>query len=411
MRVGQGGLRRMWGSVLAVVLVLGASGCWWTQQGFGPGRTYANGGEQRLTAETVGGVVRLWDGVDLGQALVAGDTIYAVEGGQVTAYGARTGAVRWRHFLSTSSTGPPLLADGVLYVPSHDVREVCDPTIPACFNSVSNVGVRRFTASTGAPLAPIDWPQGSAVPVGPPGATGRYLATGRGFVPPRFDPTPLFDSYWTHDLTGTTPDAVFAPASQADLLPPEIDEARDQVVVGGSSSVEAFALGCDGCPPRWTAPVGATALAASGDAGDAVVLATGTGEVRLLDAATGAQRAEGLVDFGSASLAVASQGAIVVRAPQRLWVFDGCTNPACPPSWRSSVRAFGQPVIAGDLVYVNGAPGPDAPGSATLDVYRLDGCGQPTCAPVVRLPALAGAAGAVVSGGLIVTQQAVFGLP
>jgi len=406
MRVGHGGAHRISGALLIAVLAFATSGCWWTQQGFGPGRTYANGSEERLTAATIDDAVSQWDGVSLEQAVVAGDTIYAVEGGQVSAYGARSGAVRWRQFLP-STAGPPLLQGGVLHVPSYTVTEACDPTFPACFNRVSDIGIRRFAASTGAPMAPVAWPEGSSVPVGPPAATGRYLVTGRGWVPPRFDPTPVFDSYWAHDLTGATPDTVFAPASQADLLPPVVDEVRNQVVVGGSASVEAFALGCAGCPPRWTVPVGATALAAIGDA---VVLATGTGEVRMLDAGTGALRGSALVDFGSASLAV-DTGRLVVRVPQRLWVFGNCAAPGCPPAWKSSVQAYGQPVIAGDLVYVNSAPGPDGPGSVTVDVYRLDGCGQSTCAPVARLPAFAGPAGVVVSDGLLVTQLDVFGLP
>ncbi len=49
-------------------------GCWWTQPGFGPARTYANGGEDQLTAATIGDVVELWNGGALDQALMAGDT-------------------------------------------------------------------------------------------------------------------------------------------------------------------------------------------------------------------------------------------------------------------------------------------------------------------------------------------------
>ena len=126
------------------------------------------------------------------------------------------------------------------------------------------------------------------------------------------------------------------------------------------------------CPARWSVPVGATALALDGDA---VVLATGTGDVRVLDAATGTARASALVDFGATSLAV-DGGTIVARAPTRLWVFGSCTTTECPPTWKSSVQAFGQPVVADELVYVNSAPGSDPPEGSTLDVYRLDGCGR-----------------------------------
>jgi outer membrane protein assembly factor BamB len=393
---------------VVVVLVLFTSGCWWAQPGFGPERTFANPGEQRLTAGTIDGVVELWTGF-LGQAVVAGDTIYSSADGGVSARNARTGAVRWRQALPLTQVSAPVLHDGVVYVSGFDVQQVCQITpFPICGNIASNIGVRRYDAATGAPQPMLPWAGTTDGPTGPMAAAGDHLVTPQGWFPPRLSPG-ISDpnAYRVFDLTGATPDGFVAPASAVGLLPPVLDPGRGQVLAGSAAGVEAFELGsCSPCTRRWASTEPATAVALSGDT---VVVASGTGEIRLLDAATGAPTASALVDFGAAQLAV-SGDTIVARAPQRLWAFDGCASLECPRSWVSSVRAYGQPVIAGELVYVNSAADPAAEGT-TLDVYRLDGCGRPTCAPIARLDHPADTTGAVVSGGLIVTQDAVLGLP
>jgi outer membrane protein assembly factor BamB len=404
---------RVVSTAVATVLALALSGCWWTQPGFGPERTFANPDEPRLTADTIGDVTELWPGL-LGEAVVAGGSIYATADGQVTAYDARTGAVRWQHPLfSLTFRSSPVLHDGVVYVSGYAERLACvtEPW-PVCAYLPSDIGVRRFDAATGDELPILPWNGTSYGPDGPMAATGHHLVTAQGWFPPRGGPgTWPADSYQVFDLTGATPPtAVPGGAGGTGVLPPVLDTARGQLLAASSAGVQAYELGCSPCTPRWTprwtSTVPATAVAV---AGDEVVVATGTGEVQLLDAATGTPRASALVDFGSAQVAVGG-GTIVVRAPQRLWAFDGCATTECPRSWVSSVPAHGQPVIAGDLVYVNSAADPGAAGT-TRDVYRRDGCGRPACAPIARLAHPGETTGVVVSGGLIVTRDAVLGLP
>jgi hypothetical protein len=179
------------GRMVAVLIVaLATSGCWWTQPGFGPERTFANPGEQKLTAATIDGVTELWEGF-LGQAVVAGGTIYSTTNG-VTAYDARTGAVRWHRSLPLTQVSPPVLHDGVLYVSGFQVQQVCQvEPFPICGNVPSDIGIRRYDAATGAflPMMPfIPWFGTGYGPTGAMAASGDFVVTPQGWFPPRGGP-------------------------------------------------------------------------------------------------------------------------------------------------------------------------------------------------------------------------------
>ena len=394
--------------VLLAVILLSASGCWWEQTGFGPERTYSNGSESALTAATVRNARRLWGDVGLEQAVLVNGTVYSVEGGLVTAYRATTGAIRWQRYLDVGWSSPPLVHDGVVYVASYRIVESCDPNLPACFSQPADVAVRRLDAATGAVLPDLPWAGSGWAPAGPLALGDGYLVSLRGWFPIRFasevtDP----DSLWVHDLSGATPDRFVPITTQSDDLPPVIDSGRHQVVVGGDSGVEAMPLACAApCTPTWRRDGPVTAFAAQADT---VVVATGAGEVLVLDARTGAVRTTLPVDAGPAALA-AGGDTIVSRTPAGLKAFRSCPASGCTPAWRSSLPAYGQPVIAGNLVYANSGPDPISAG-LTLDAYRLNGCGASTCAPVARLPAFGGRYGPVVAQGILVAGTDVFGLP
>ena len=191
--------------------------------------------------------------------------------------------------------------------------------------------------------------------------------------------------------------------------------------VSGSNMLEAWSL--DG-ERLWSQPLGSVDIRSAMVEGDtAYVLESSSvgSHVRAFDAATGAPRWSGDSDGALVDPAVrggtvftSTSNAFDPSSPQdaTLRAFADCGATSCPASW--SGPGDGTPVsivAAGDLVYltVNGTT------DATVRVYAADGCGQPTCQPLVTVPVSGLAADTLVDHGRLVVSTSTgihaFGLP
>ncbi|MFC6562903.1 PQQ-binding-like beta-propeller repeat protein [Actinoplanes utahensis] len=96
----------------------------WTQTGYGPGLTFYNPDETRLTAGTVGRISRRWEITTHGapecevgrEPLVGYGFVYTSDPGGVGAYDPATGDRRWHAALDRRGVTRMALADGVLVI-------------------------------------------------------------------------------------------------------------------------------------------------------------------------------------------------------------------------------------------------------------------------------------------------------
>ncbi|MEV0896746.1 PQQ-binding-like beta-propeller repeat protein [Actinoplanes sp. NPDC049802] len=96
----------------------------WTQTGYGPGLTYYNPHERRLTPSSVGAITRRWDipthaapECEIGrEPLAGGGLIYTSDPGGIGAYDPATGARRWHADLRGRGVTRMAMSDGILAV-------------------------------------------------------------------------------------------------------------------------------------------------------------------------------------------------------------------------------------------------------------------------------------------------------
>ncbi|GAA0419335.1 hypothetical protein Aca07nite_04980 [Actinoplanes capillaceus] len=99
----------------------------WSQTGYGPGATYYNPHERRLTPASVDGIKRRWDipthadpECEVGrEPLVGGDHLYTSDPGGVGAYDPATGKRRWHADLHGRGVMRIAMSDGILAVLSY----------------------------------------------------------------------------------------------------------------------------------------------------------------------------------------------------------------------------------------------------------------------------------------------------
>lgn len=89
---------------MAAVAVLAAGGCWWDQPGGGPGQTFHNPLEERLTLANVASLAPVWTGRG-GMSAVVDGKVVGVSGWpsatvDVVAHDLATGDVAWSRSLS-----------------------------------------------------------------------------------------------------------------------------------------------------------------------------------------------------------------------------------------------------------------------------------------------------------------------
>jgi outer membrane protein assembly factor BamB len=129
--------------------------------------------------------------------------------------------------------------------------------------------------------------------------------------------------------------------------------------------------------------------------GDEVVYAGGSGRVTVLDVVTGAVR--WTADVGAAAVAapaVADGTILVATGDGRLVALPvaGCGAASCSSLWEAPIGSIPStaPVAGGDVVYV---------GTTTGDIaaFALDGCAAATCGPLTTIET-----GSPITGGPIV---------
>lgn len=142
----------MYAAVAALVLVpapAAATGDW-AQSGYGPGATYFNPDETRLTAATIGAVTQRWTlpahssshcevGAD---PVVAGGRVFTTDPGGIGAYDPATGMPQWHVELRRTTVRRLAVADGKLIV----LSSVC--AVPTPYES----HLTAFNPATGAQL-------------------------------------------------------------------------------------------------------------------------------------------------------------------------------------------------------------------------------------------------------------------
>ena len=418
--LGVGMVRRalLWG--LGSVAMLTLPGCWWTQPGFDARHSYHNPGESRLTGETVGGLVELWDVPTGGSSVLAGRTVYVATSGEVSARDARTGAVRWSAAFSGDGGGAIFLHDGVLYRPAFDWASGCG--VGHCTRFPADGRFESWDAATGEPRPRIgEYGQG----------LGGAVAVGRTHV---VAPTAFATSGYhvVHSWSDGVPDRL--DRLDTGFVSPVIDETRGRyVTVGGvfgtPPTLTAMPLTCEPCQPAWSHPLGAADPTALALAGDRVVLAYADGTVELRDAASGTVRTsfhvgDGTTGAGPVHLAGAGPTVVAARPGTRgtpeIPAVDGtvaafaCDTERCSHAWTAAPAAgrYGQPVVAGDLVYVARTEGD----TTTLEAYRSGGCDAATCSPIAAVTVTGDWSGDLtVAGGQVGLQTStglhVLGLP
>jgi outer membrane protein assembly factor BamB len=158
---------RMLITVVVAAVVLGA--CDWAQLGFGPQRTSYNPYEPALTESSVQHMHVAWSApcaCDSRTALVAGSTVYVVEGDSssvpytaaVRAFDAATGAPRWSTPLGTvNGADVAAIANGLVYVL---VRPATGSDRVVALDAT--VGTSRWSTT---PTAPGTGPVALTVPV------------------------------------------------------------------------------------------------------------------------------------------------------------------------------------------------------------------------------------------------------
>jgi outer membrane protein assembly factor BamB len=144
--------RAWWRSAVAVVAVLGLSGCFWGQSGFDAGGSGYNRYESRVTAANVSSLVELWQ-ADLDHAGVesvvqsGGGLLHAADNQAVYGIDAATGERRWRTPLAGLDTGAAF--------PAAD----SDDVVVGAYGAPSGPGsLAQMDAATGALVGatPID---------------------------------------------------------------------------------------------------------------------------------------------------------------------------------------------------------------------------------------------------------------
>jgi hypothetical protein len=396
--------------LLAAVLVMSASGCWF-QAGVGPGRTAFNDLETTITAANVSQLVPDWTaslgGPTGSEPLVDGATVYARSDGRVSSFDLGTGATRWsvaagfQGDVPGGSAAVPALDDGSLWVPTPGQACTLLQLNPADGTSIGQrvynglpadqvppSAIHNGRCRTGDALAAGSWiavpstvqmtVDSSALPGGPACSPGvdLFMASARLSV---IDLP--HDHGWSlsqdTQACGTAP-AVPVPFQGA-------SQSGDQLVVARGSVVSAYPLaGCpfrQPCPATWSVDAGGQLV------GSPVVLATGDiavgradGQLAVIDATTHSvewtatvgprlffQPAATPTTIYAVSNDNAATRTIVSALPA-----DGCGSATCAPTWTSTLTAnpSARLSIGGDVVYVS---------HGVVSALPAAGCGAATC--------------------------------
>ncbi|HEX5097798.1 MAG TPA: PQQ-binding-like beta-propeller repeat protein, partial [Acidimicrobiia bacterium] len=353
----------------AAAVALLTSGCGWLQLGANAGRTSFNKDETKLTAATLGSVTQLWSQTEQGTAtapIVNDNTLYVATGATMTAYNATTGAVVWQKSVAKVGGTVVLQAPfwykgrvGAFYSEKEDTHASQLNGIVDFEYDATTGEVHANDVSFGAMIVPRGFvARGTEF-----AATATARASGQSAAAVSYGA----DSTATDNKTGILSLTATDWPTQPMML-------GRRVFVSAGNKVFAFDM--DSCPAStvlpatgfcgWTwsvtlEPDDPWALAgmpvAIGD--DAIAVPVDGGELRVLDAATGAEQWRGSVGTNDRGLAVADGVIYSVSPDDRLyaWNASGCGAATCDPLWAGIVEftPMTAPVVAGGLVYVGSA--------------------------------------------------------
>ena len=397
--------RRRLRTVGVVAVVLAVAGCW-EQVGYGPGHTWSNPVEDRLTTANVVSLHEDWS-TSLGgyvsqEPIVSGGRVFVTT---TTGAGSMSTASLDVHAVD-ATTGAPIWStnaytDGSYNVELHSFdASVASGQLWTGANVSSQVGhfppvcdslTTRLDPATGTVVAQ-DESFGSTVV-----QAGSHLLQVTGHV---LEPGGC-DTSGTASLVARDRETLAtewsAPLGWGSLMLGNLGPtvARDKVVLFDRGGVMAFALeGCDAptCAPLWTLPLpfGAIPLGqpVAGPSGQVFVAVAHIldppqrTELLSLDGATGAVNWTANLGTSSADpLGVAIAGGRVYVEGGRVFDAAGCGASTCTPAWTVTVSpgtGAAGPVVAGGVVY-EGGPG-------VIHAYAAAGCGSVTCSPLVTLP-------------------------
>ncbi|MEV6297808.1 PQQ-binding-like beta-propeller repeat protein [Actinoplanes sp. NPDC051861] len=151
----------------ALTVPLPAPASEWKQPGYGPGATYYNPSETRLTASTTGAVKPRWSIATHGapvcelgrEPLVAGGAVYSTDPGGVGAYEPATGARRWHVNLPKRGVTRMALAEGKLITLTY----ACEGQNSFLSAYNSRTGARLWDVPLGVPAQDMVVDRGMAV--------------------------------------------------------------------------------------------------------------------------------------------------------------------------------------------------------------------------------------------------------
>ena len=206
-------------AVVGVMALLATGGCWWDQPGAGPGQTYSNPSEGRLTLANVSTLDRVWSAWSGASAVVdgvvVGATGWPTAGANVAAWDLETGEQRWSRTLGPSGssgavTHAPVVVHGEVWV-GYQART----SETTCAN-----GFVRLDLSTGAVVA--EDPSFAPIEIVP---AGDQVVT----QPASFRPSPWFPGC---DEFGVLPGRIVDAESGATEW--EVNARLRQVTIAGS---------------------------------------------------------------------------------------------------------------------------------------------------------------------------------
>jgi hypothetical protein len=399
-----------WMPLAAAMVAVVASGCW-PQPGAGPGHTRYNGAETALNSQNVAGLREAWsvptvarpyEPVTDGRRVVVSEDRYPNDGTvHVEAFAPDTGSRLWDHVLVDNAVRPhvsPVAFSGsdALVTGYGFVGGVSPPptTCPTALERLDPATGDRLAIEPGRrPVGPAVTSGDSVavvtVPIGAdciPGSSQRFEVRDRQTLASRYT--------YAQPVTGTVP--TFA---------------GDLVIITSGPQMLAFpAAGCGAatCSPTWAVtlpdspPIQTTSFATP-VASDGLLFVktvtitagqppTTSIDLRVFDAATGADLGRTPLEVGARTLAVRGSTVYYAQEPSfatnvvNFRAISYCRD--CPERftqlWTAPIDGTNftaDATIGGDVVYV-------AVNNGTGVVVALDadGCGAAACSPLATVP-------------------------
>lgn len=417
------GDRRIGVGFAALVVAVGAAGCW-PAPAQGPDRAAYNSFETTLTAANVGSLTEKWSAavddtsgetqwVPSGEPVVGRGGVYVNDRSGLYRFDIADGARAWKAPLPPS---PP----GLVYEMGQPF--VIDDQVVVGYGAVGDstgAGAEwhnwRLNPATGAKVA--DGPESGAVT----GSRGSKLLTVDAECIEGFACGAHYTIVDPSDPAAATDGSLGAHVTR--YQPPVLGVSRvyhsNLNPLTQTSQVQAFPVS-GGTAALWTTPIAFNELASGpvlSPDGSTVYVVTLTfsaaAKLYALDAATGAVEWTGPLSVPASGTPALAEGRLYIPTGTGIVVMDaaGCGAATCAPLWSGTTasRVTSQPAVAGGVVYAGTQDG-------TVAAFDAAGCGTATCSAVWSDSiGAAVTATPVVAGGQLYAMSAseltAFGLP